>query len=685
MTGSLPWSEPQLLCSSASERQFNIRYDTKDGPIAVITSQSYNAMEYMPLDTDRNEIRLLKLLPGDGDVYCNLEHASLINPPEFCALSYCWGDLNITATITINDVAVQITANLESALRRLRAKELGCLWVDSICINQMDKVEKNQQLIWMGSIYRRAKEVHAWTGEAGDDFNRAFCTSVTDPGHLGKESDTSLVQFLDRPYWKRVWIVQELAFARTTIVHCGEKHTDWKSLTLRVSEIQSHHLGFHPSVRSIENLVRFQLDAEEVKPLPFIEALYRTHSALSTDPRDKVFALLGLSYDANLYVPIPNYKQSLRDLCIGITLSATTTTSKLDTVGLLCLGTKQDNTFGLPTWAINWFALDDDKTRALEYICQAPRTIAPFRLQKMKVEFLPRRPQYHAVGTTKGSISMINDVLRVRAMLFDKIDGICPTPEEFQNNITIPIQQQSKHSNNAYTSLCTCYGGMWLHVVSALTRYFTSMETGYSYEEAKITAVLARWYTYIDLLSRGKASRQLLTKHDEEEKSVSRVLGSHKQDDRIVSWLLGSRSFRVSDSTLLDLATEYSTLHPDDPDIRPGTFDPSVAAFRLRQSTFEEHSSAYELSSGFAERTLAPVLDDNMRFMTTKRGCVGWAHINGKKDDFIGIMAGCSVPAILRAREGGGFYIVGDAYVDGVMNGELVKMQDNAWQELEIH
>jgi Heterokaryon incompatibility protein (HET) len=74
-------------------------------------------MEYSALDTDANEIRLLTLLPcvENDQVCCTLKHVSLINPPEYVALSYYWGDQSVTKEITINGVQVQITTNLESA------------------------------------------------------------------------------------------------------------------------------------------------------------------------------------------------------------------------------------------------------------------------------------------------------------------------------------------------------------------------------------------------------------------------------------------------------------------------------------------------------------------------------------------------------------------------------------------
>jgi hypothetical protein len=131
---------------------------------------------YIPLNASQNEIRLLSLLPDDGvhGVSCTLEHASLINPPKYVALSYCWGEPTCTKKISINGNAVNVTSNLESALRHLRAKGYRRLWIDAVCINQRDKIEKSQQLLWMGSIYRRAEEVAAWTGEDSADLHKAL-------------------------------------------------------------------------------------------------------------------------------------------------------------------------------------------------------------------------------------------------------------------------------------------------------------------------------------------------------------------------------------------------------------------------------------------------------------------------------------------------------------------------------
>jgi hypothetical protein len=285
-------------------------------------------MEYSPLDTDANEIRLLTLLSNDENdrIYCTLKHISLINPPEYVALSYRWGDPSITKEISINGALVQVTSNLESALRHLFC-HYKCLWVDAICINQQDKAERSQQLLWMGSIYRRAEKVAAWIGQEADDshlavdFIQNFQFHSTAPGvelqveaNLQPATYSALMWLLDQEYWRRVWVIQEIALSRSTMVHCGHLYFPWRSLALIIDTIcKSHASGSPPpetesdltktlamtlSVLNIWNLSQFNMDTFESKPVRFFEALQRSLDALSTEPRDKVFALLGLVYDS---------------------------------------------------------------------------------------------------------------------------------------------------------------------------------------------------------------------------------------------------------------------------------------------------------------------------------------------------------------------------------------------------
>ncbi|KAH8587727.1 heterokaryon incompatibility protein-domain-containing protein [Bisporella sp. PMI_857] len=132
---------------------------------------------YSPLDHSRREIRLLRLLPGNGDfnsnIHCELFPASLDNNPSYNALSYVWGDSLPLNHIMVNQKTVSVRENLVLALRRLRAhhamKTPLILWVDALCIDQSNTKERELQVKLMSSIYSGCQEVCIWLGSCGCD------------------------------------------------------------------------------------------------------------------------------------------------------------------------------------------------------------------------------------------------------------------------------------------------------------------------------------------------------------------------------------------------------------------------------------------------------------------------------------------------------------------------------------
>jgi Heterokaryon incompatibility protein (HET) len=145
-------------------------------------------MSYEPLGP--NEIRLFKLHPGPDSSVIKLEflpHVSLDALPPYHALSYAWGDSKITKPITILTTSsststsklttINATTNLVSFLHSHRKNlstnnkdkdkdenKHGILWVDAICINQLDKKEKNRQLLLMRQVYEKASSTIVWLG-----------------------------------------------------------------------------------------------------------------------------------------------------------------------------------------------------------------------------------------------------------------------------------------------------------------------------------------------------------------------------------------------------------------------------------------------------------------------------------------------------------------------------------------
>ncbi|MCJ1447425.1 MAG: hypothetical protein MMC23_007936 [Stictis urceolatum] len=189
------------------------------------------------------------------------------------ALSYAWGDTQSTKPILLDGFLVQVTDNLESALRQLRrGSQPVRLWVDAICINQKDLEEKQCQVRHMGKIYERAQRVIAWLGEAADGSDAAMdalasigesayrlgfqagCDEaiaqkwsrinidkqvledvINDPlvelyhrlrGEAGVNTplvSLSVVQILNRSWWRRLWVIQEAVLACDLVFVCGNR------------------------------------------------------------------------------------------------------------------------------------------------------------------------------------------------------------------------------------------------------------------------------------------------------------------------------------------------------------------------------------------------------------------------------------------------------------------------------
>lgn len=124
-----------------------------------------------------SEIRLLVLLPGQGDeeVRCRLDHVSLLAEPKYETISYAWGDPTQKGTIGCEDGLIQVTLNLRSALRHLRhATEERPIWADAVCINQQDLDERSIQVVLMGDIYARGRQVIVWLGEETEDVRTSI-------------------------------------------------------------------------------------------------------------------------------------------------------------------------------------------------------------------------------------------------------------------------------------------------------------------------------------------------------------------------------------------------------------------------------------------------------------------------------------------------------------------------------
>ncbi|KAE9379847.1 hypothetical protein N431DRAFT_290151, partial [Stipitochalara longipes BDJ] len=116
------------------------------------------------------EIRLVTIWPAEGldaALKCTLNTTRLESGcPNYEALSYTWGSNHLRRSIELENTPFYVTKNLEIALRHLRLPHIPRqLWIDAICINQDDDIERGEQLQLMRKIYTQADQVLIWLGE----------------------------------------------------------------------------------------------------------------------------------------------------------------------------------------------------------------------------------------------------------------------------------------------------------------------------------------------------------------------------------------------------------------------------------------------------------------------------------------------------------------------------------------
>jgi hypothetical protein len=310
-------------------------------------------MEYTALNPAQKEIRLLHLHPDlpDDKVECHFSITSLEDDDiQYEALSYVWGVSKESRIAHVNGVDMPITDNLWQALNGLRHLDKErILWVDALSINQLDNIERSDQVSHMNAIYTRAASVEIWLGEAFEHINIAtkfiteFATGLTAEGQVPSyeylpANDASALSDQDprimvlllgmtrlslRPWFERTWTFQEFFLARKTTFHCGTAHTLDGVLFMQFLA----HLGKHDkSCCAIELPLIFQagfihlftsshafhdLDTSNVT---FLDCVANLCFRKATDPRDKIYGLLGVGVaDAANLVRV-DYTLSVEDV-----------------------------------------------------------------------------------------------------------------------------------------------------------------------------------------------------------------------------------------------------------------------------------------------------------------------------------------------------------------------------------
>jgi len=655
------------------------------------TPFTMDAYKYEPLDPTGTEIRLIKLEPSQqfsAQIRCSIFRARLEDAPTYNALSYVWGDQSNPICIKLNGCLFPVGINLYLALRRLRslAKDVPAVyWVDAICINQKDDEERGHQVSMMRNIFEGANEVSVWLGEAAEgsalamglirlwstetlaeDWKRHF---LKEPGLSDKRSWEATIKLLRRAWWGRVWVYQEFVVSRNALFVCGEDILDCHQLTMAIynwlclSTLETLHL-FGNLVyslilrrQSVETGSMFlhrqwkRIGNKDLKDYSLISLVFTTRNKLATDPRDKIYALLGVDEVGDIAV-MPDYTISTSTVYQNFTVNCI---KALDDLSIICLS-------GI-------------ETVGLKELSDSPSWIPDFseasRLGEINVGMLETNPFIASKAYRPlYNFSLGNQILKARGLVCD----------------TVTDCRLSEGSAEAasWESKIMCWSELALSLVG------TPHPTGTSQYQAFFRTIIEDDSGYSD-------GRPLTHNHlplDVPQDFVTRLMGfflamgelgknvnprerapaiQHKLElwnkihEQNSHWARGFALWRGA----LDEPIISNIPSSDEVLVAPFlSVSGSISPLELREVLAAIDEDAYAFALDFFLTTFN-ALRKNRCFFVSSKGYMGLGPVGTQVGDEICVLLGCNQPLLIR-RLGDHHVIVGQCYVYGMMFGEMM-------------
>ncbi|KAJ1327037.1 protein SERAC1 [Microdochium nivale] len=608
-----------------------------------------------PIALRDTDFRILRLLPGHSttQIVCQTYTHRLDEPPHYVALSYVWGEEHPLHTIIMNGFTVAVRPSLYYALRNQRLQQSNAMiWVDYLCINQADLLERSRQVRRMAEIYHKAEQVCIWLGEADSSSDEGMAS--IEP--LANMSISSLDMWWDRrqmiainrlmhrPWFQRGWVIQEVAYARTATFHCGDQQVslaDFRSIASKIATaLRTTYSMEHPNTTSFKKIktsfedspasklfkvidtaiAATDQDHEACRNLSLEELVELTTYTSTSDPRDIIYTLLSMAKDvdsdqsATRESIVPDYeKTELEVFAEFITHCARS--GSIDILVRPWAPVATD--FEHPTWlrsrSFSAFG-DESKKSSLQHH------------GKPLVGISCRYRIYNCHGNSKPRIST----------------GICAGDGTFDGSLSI-------------------HGIVLGEIVRVSTRM--------------ASAVIPK--DCLDILGLDLAATTTATAQHSD--ALWRTLCAD-----------GSRSGRADKSSFSQAFAQSLLLSTTSP---AGSEEPQdfasidveeLLASRLQPNVHEYlevvRDTIWNRRTCRLEPCRPPVMAESADASSETGALVGLVPQHARRGDMLCVLYGCSVPVVLRKilpssqeRGGTGWHLVGDAYVDGMMDGEALE------------
>jgi hypothetical protein len=662
-----------------------------------------------------DQIRLLCLHPGlEGDVIqCSpLPPTSLLKVTEYEAISYCWATKPGTKAIIFDGSEIIITESAHIALSSVRHHDdPRQIWIDSLCINQNDTEELSAQVRMMGRIYSKASRVLVCLGDVSKKTTGALESIMAirecGIGHWKGELDVVLA-LLELPWFERVWVIQEISQAQEAVVHLGKDKEKWENIAevceLLHNSYESSAISF-TALENIKNVRTLERIRENFKHPGKREGLFDLVMATSkfkaTNPRDKIFALIGLAHDVtyNDWEVSPNYDLTVEEVFRRFALWNMCTKKDLR---ILSWPKDPENPSmsSLPSWVPD--LSESHRTRAPSILTTPHWTLFYPQLPEGECEYADGNPKllldHQALRAVPVSACPHeNNVIRLQGKLVDKIELInepCFTDASRKDyDIVFLLEARDKkweepEADSVLEILTEALANRqaWLQKC-----FDTAVEGGIvandQSDDGEPTAGLDQlWRTLI-------CNRSL---DGQSASSWYKIYGFEVFEN------LGIPSRAIMAQTG---AREEMTNANYDP---AGSTKKGVEFFRSSPAihdlfsrlikgkfSMNEYESVLEHAFPsiyrFCIRKYYPAMgkwSEARRFCTTSNRRLAQVPCGTESGDAVCIILGAAVPYVLRPHKSGKWEIIGECYVDGIMNGEAIENEieiiTGTWKPTEI-
>ncbi|RDL40248.1 uncharacterized protein BP5553_00227 [Venustampulla echinocandica] len=367
--------------------------------------------EYTSLPAGEDTIRLLLIYPRppEAPLKCALFQRKLLSPLCYEAISYCWGSSKEKSEMIVNGRSLKVPSNaLEVLKNRSSFWEPKLVWMDSVCINQSDndeaRAEKGRQIALMKTIYGKASTVsvellgtpnedvivaalsHAanefkilkdrinwtWTTDRNLQeykkalFKKIMATIAVDvleelhlPYYSGEDSLPELYkkfapqrlswrfeifrQFLSNPWFERMWVVQEAALARSIRVRYEGIDIQWGHLLTLFELLHTKHstlggllmdgLIISPEGKvstnsprpiasaTFESMAEIRRKVQSGEERPLAEMLMHCRRFKATYDKDKIFAIHSICSRLPEHLLSPDYSEATTDEMVFINVA----------------------------------------------------------------------------------------------------------------------------------------------------------------------------------------------------------------------------------------------------------------------------------------------------------------------------------------------------------------------------